>query len=189
MDHQTTHDSLQHLTHKVVVGQAAEQQRAHVIRKARLEDPEYWTQTRLADAAGISQAAVSKLLRATPYESSEVSKLDDTPGYLIGRLLGIAAWAEQQIYDQREKPASWERLTDKVFEGRMPPTAMVLQQIKHMVLSGIDSLPEEKQVAIRSAYASLEGTVPIGQTNLSQTEQMRMVLGYDSQRHGLWTST
>lgn len=54
---------LESLTIRVQAGEAAKVERAALIRQLHRADPARWTQTRLAESAGISQPAVSKLIK------------------------------------------------------------------------------------------------------------------------------
>lgn len=179
MDHTTTATELAALTASVAAGQAAETRRAALIRTARREDPEYWTQSRLAEAAGISQAAVSKVLAK---ETSPV--LDSTaPGHLIGRITGVGGWVSLRL----EWRAECTSLTDKIIEGRMPPTEAVLTQLRDLIGKDLAALAGPDRRLVKNALAEIDRLAggPLGSARLTQREQVQALLAEASQKQHL----
>ncbi|NUU21822.1 MAG: hypothetical protein HOV68_09975 [Streptomycetaceae bacterium] len=184
MTNDQTADELAALTHTVAQGQAAEVQRADLIRNAHAADPARWTQTRLADASGISQAAVSKILNRLALDHS------DKPGFLLGRLLGVATWVEGRLYDH-DVQVSWERLLDKMIAGTWPPVDSQLDIIRRGVAADLKHLAAEERAAAQAALTDIDAcaSAPLGMTTPTQQQRMWMVLGMESQQHGLRLDT
>lgn len=186
MDHTEIAARLSELTRKVAAGNAAEVQRKDLLRAAYAQNPVYWTQTRLAAEAGISQAAVSKIVNQAAGSEESPFPSNDKPGFLLGRLLGVASWVEGRLFARRINP-TWEGALDKVLEMTTPPTALQIQQIKAGALRDLQHLPEDQQELARDVFADIEAaaTEPLGPVRLSQQERMWFVLGVDAQKHAL----
>lgn len=171
------------LTKTVAAGNAAELQRKDVLRAAYAKDPAHWTQTRLAEEAGISQAAVSKIVNAP--QVMNPSWHDDKPGYLLGRLLGVASWVEVRLYERQVRP-DWEGTLDKLVAGTVPPVPELVQRVKSGMVRDLSALSEDQQEAARGALVDIEAAgAPLGSVRLSQQEQTWMLLGLDAQKHVL----
>lgn len=170
------------LSEIVAEGETAKTARADLIRRAHGRDPQRWTQTWLAQQAGISQAAVSKMLR-TPGERNLEEETD--PAYVVGRLLGVAN--HMALGGRHRTPQHLGQLTDKLFEEKMPINPGTLGQLRLLIDKQMrgplsDLFHTVYQAVLDDIDGRLTGLPTLGpgtQTRLS------LILGFDHQRAAL----
>jgi hypothetical protein len=108
------------LNARIADGRDATAERLHLIRRLKGEG---WTQEVIGNAAGISQAAVSKALRTTPGRLA--LEENGTGPYLIGRMIGLAVHLSGRYGGMR-----CERQADKLASGGIPPHPAVITQLE-----------------------------------------------------------
>jgi hypothetical protein len=174
------------LTRKIAEGQAAEAQRADLIRSAYQADPKTWTQTRLAKEAGISQAAVSKLLRQPMMLRLHAGS--DKPGWLLGRFIGLADWTDDELY-ARDITTTWGKTVEKILSGTLPPVDVELERIEHGLCKDLAKLPQRERVLVREMLDDIKeqsgGSRPAGAVRMTQQQGMWFLLGEMTQKNTL----
>ena len=170
---------LAELTATVEAGEEAQRQRAAVMRLARAADRDYWTQDKLADAAGVSQAAVSKALAAAPRQPPDMR-----PAYLAGRL---AALAQAAAGDKGRAG----RLAEKMLAGTYPVTPASIATLIHLTGQDIRArrrarpvLAEELSQELAEVTALLEPAIHEAVV-MTVDNHADMFAGYDTQRRWL----
>lgn len=169
IDDDTIHDTLAEATAQVNAGETAKLRRAAWVK---LADAQGWTQTRIAAAAGISQPAVSKILKDRP---------DDDLAYQVGRLLGLAAWIAQKKGAAYSYPYA-----DKILGGGDPVTQITIQKVHREIKKGRpDAATRRTYEEITARIAELGGVPPLAAVLGGVEEQSRIILGYHHQRKDL----
>lgn len=138
------------LGRRVKDGEDAKAERARRLRRLHRDDPERWSQTRLAAMAGISQAAVSKSIRRSPGEIGLEECTD--PAYVAGRVLGIATQIAERFLLKDGVPNHSHPLratADKMLEERQPITSATLGILRAKIAKAIESnvRPTHRHVA------------------------------------------
>lgn len=131
-------------------GRMATVERAGLITRL---DREGWTQSEIAAAAGISQAAVSKALKSTP--GSRALEECRTGPYLAGRLVGLALHLARH-----RRGTSCERYAEKIAEGGLPVLPAVLARLRALLSNdlaqpGVTGVYREELAEITSRLADL----------------------------------
>lgn len=167
------------LTEIIKAGEEAQKDRAALMRSAYGRDPQRWSQTWLAQQAGVSQAAVSKAIK-TPGEKNLEQHTE--PAYLVGRLLGVAN--RLGAHRPQRAVSSLDRLTDKFVEEKTPVTPETLRQLRRMIDGNLTD--SEHHVPLKEALADINAKLPSLPTlpNDAQT-RTRLLLGFDHQRAAL----
>ncbi|HMH90859.1 MAG TPA: hypothetical protein VK586_07200 [Streptosporangiaceae bacterium] len=112
---------------RIADGNAARMERAELFgRLAAQQGDGRWTHQQIADAAGISQAAVSKSLAGTA--GSRALASSDGPPYLVGRMMGVA----RHLARTRKGMVS-ERTADKLYSGGIPATAVTVVRLTELL--------------------------------------------------------
>lgn len=177
MDDDTIRAVLAEATEQVNAGETAKLRRAAWVK---LADAQGWTQTRIAEAARISQPAVSKILKDRP---------DDDLAYQIGRLLGLAAWIADKTGDAYP-------YADKILGGGAPVTQITIARVRREITTRKGQVLPVAGGAARAAYEEIEarigelGGVPAtGAVLVGVEQQGRIILGYHHQRKALTDAT
>ena len=112
---------------RIADGEAARMERADLFgRLAAQQGAARWTHQQIADAAGISQAAVSKSLAGTP-GSRALAESHSVP-YLVGRMMGVA------LHLARFRTAvAAGRTAEKLYSGGIPATTVTVQRLRRLL--------------------------------------------------------
>lgn len=167
------------LTEIIKAGEEAQRERAALMRSAYGRDPKTWSQTWLAQQAGISQVAVSKAIKL-PGEKNLEEHAD--PAYLVGRLLGVAN--RLGAHRPQRAVSSLNRLTDKLIEEKTPVTPETLRQLRRLIDRNITGA--EHHVPLKETLADIDAklsTLPALPGDAKT--RARLLLGFDHQRAAL----
>jgi transcriptional regulator with XRE-family HTH domain len=173
-------------TSKVREGEDAKIRRAGLIRRAHHADPQTWTQAALANAAGISQPAVSKILSRTPGADSLDAEMAPA-AYTLGRLLGLGHYIAQRL-DRGSKAVD---MVDKIFEGKWPITTESVEQVRRLIDRDIASYGHAVRKQVRTALTEIDENlvIPPGTMLLDQNTHVQLMLGHDHQYNRLTQKT
>ncbi|SFD14607.1 MarR family transcriptional regulator [Streptomyces aidingensis] len=143
----TQADRFAELNRKVAEGRAAEAARADLILQLRREDPELWTQVRLAQAAGITQQAVSRILaRAVDNPLENLHPADVT-----GCWSGVLSFIDDQL---RGRGQAWKTIEPWWTQSHLP--AGVVAQATPAIARDLKTLRETHPAAAELAEQTLE---------------------------------
>ncbi|HSA50994.1 MAG TPA: hypothetical protein VLH10_12930, partial [Yinghuangia sp.] len=145
MSDEHARDLFADLNARVADGDAAAEQRAALVHT--LYTHLRWPQTRIADAAGLNQPGVSKILKKPPTAVGG----DEKPQVVVGRLLGLAHHLATQL---RLGRAPYEARVTKMLGGTWPITPLSLSDLLGFVRRDLD-LPGVPR-AYRDAFEQLE---------------------------------
>lgn len=167
------------LSEVISAGETAKTTRADLFRQAHRRDPKRWTQTWLAEQAGISQAAVSKALKLPGERSLEE---ENDPVYLVGRLLGLGQQVAGYYGSSHGSARPLARMVDKMIEEKMPLTSGTLRELLKQVRSnaGRYHRPNVAKETLEDIESRLPKQMPAVDT--SDKTRIRLLLGFDHQR-------
>ncbi|MFE5326155.1 hypothetical protein ACFRCG_07145 [Embleya sp. NPDC056575] len=146
MSHDHARELFAHLNARIADGETAgEERKALIATLVRFG----WTQTTVAELAGMSQQAVSKSLRT---EDAFV-RSDEDVYVLIGRLLGLAEYAAGLRWGVETEESPSEKLVYKMAGPAMyPVTPASLGQLSAMLAKEV---PARGSDALSAAYAEV----------------------------------
>ncbi|MFH9389828.1 hypothetical protein ACH4KV_24100 [Streptomyces albidoflavus] len=175
-------ESLAELTFQVAEGRAASIRRAAEIRRLRQEDPTHWTQTRLAEEAGISQAAVQRILTKDIHPRLG----QDSREVLCGRLLGVCSFVDRRIYAQKHRDGAADRIADfmmgNVWEER------VFMELRQALTRDFKDLSDDDRALAQQALDEIDALAdgrPLHGPRMNEVELSRMVHAHALQRRAL----